>query len=84
METLIITAKNKLDVDKITNFISQEKLGIVVDRKSVTKVKNMLPKKQLATIKGIKQGLSEVKQAKNGTLKTYSIAEVLEILGNDN
>ncbi len=84
METIIITAKNKLDVDRITNFISQEKLSVIVDRKTVTKTKNILTKKQLATIKGIKQGLAEVKQAKNGTLKTYSIAEVLEILENDN
>ncbi len=84
METIIITAKNKLDVDKITNFINQEKLSVVVDRKSVIKTKNVVTKKQLATIKGIKQGLAEVKQAKNGTLKTYSITEVLEILENDN
>ncbi len=84
METIIIKAKNKLDVDRITNFISQEKLSVIVDRKTVTKTKNILTKKQLATIKGIKKGLAEVKQAKNGTLKTYSITEVLEILENDN
>ena len=46
--------------------------------------KNTLNRKQLATIKGIKQGLAEVKQAKNGVIKTYSITEVLEILENDN
>jgi hypothetical protein len=84
MEIVTITAKNKVDVDKIMNFINETKLQVVVKRKkSKTTAKTLLTGSQLETIKGIKQGLSELKLIKEGKIKAYSMEEGLKILNDE-